>query len=166
MHPDLETMEPPAAGELRLVVLVGGTSFITTTPRDRVTNLMDAFEKRIGISNEDAQNQMVHGSLRITIAKELRSADGLRWFNEVFAAGCLWMALRHWSQGNAMMQGLDAQMKQDGYAILTVSIADEAPEGVHPDTAWAFMIGSAVHDGRPGLLKQPVGEIKVIKRNA
>lgn len=76
----------------------------------------------------------------------------------------MWLALRHWSNPAEMQKGLDQQISSEGRAVITVSIADKTPKNIQPDTAWSFMIGSQIHDGRSQLTEIEPGNVKVITR--
>lgn len=151
----------PSAGEVQIVVLLGTTTFIGWAQQQQLEDLMDSFETRSKLTEADRTNQISQASIRVEIARHLRSPEGERLFTDVLASGCLWLALRHWSNGKEMQAGLVQQMEQTGFAIITASIPDIAPDGMTPDTAWAFMIGSKIHDGRTQLADIKPGEVSL-----
>lgn len=161
------TMEAriPQKGEVQIVVILGPMIFIAWASRDKVEGLMDSFEQRAKLTQDDRTSQLAQASVRVEIARLLRGDAAERHFTEVLAAGCLWLALRHWSGGEQMRKGLDKQMEDTGYAVVTASIPDVAPAGQAPDTAWAFIIGSRIHDGREQLAATEPGKLSMIGRN-
>lgn len=154
----------PAQGEIQIVVLLGDTTFVACAPRDDAEGLMDSFEWRAHLSLGDRSNQLSQAAVRVEIARLLRGEDAERHFKDVLAAGCLWLSLRHWSGSVQMQEGLERQMEETGYAIITASIPDQTPAGQAPDTAWAFIIGSRIHDGRGQLAATEPGKIFLIGR--
>lgn len=153
----------PAPGEIQIVVLLGDATFLAWAPGASVDRLMNAFEARAGLSIEDRASQLAHASIRVRIARDLRSANAERLFTEVLATGCVWLALRHWSGGSDMRRGFEETMRSAGSAIVTCSIADPAPEGMMADSAWAFMVGTRIHDGRDQLAAVSPGEVEIVR---
>jgi hypothetical protein len=153
----------PAPGEIQIVVLLGYATYIAWAPGASVEQLMDAFEARSGLTPEDRASRLSHASIRVRIARDLRSADAAQLFTEVLASGCVWLALRHWSGGADIRRGLDETMRTEGAAVVTCSIADPAPEGMMADSAWAFMVGTRIHDGRAQLAAVEPGEIEIMR---
>ena len=152
----------PEQGEIQIVVLLGEAVFTAWTPREQAVAHMDSFEARSKFTVEDRADQHVHGAIRAEITRLLRGPDAERLYGDVLASGVLWLALRHWSASEEVERGIATEFEKTGYAILTASIPDETPPGVHPDTAWSFMVGSTVHDGRARLAKAPPGKVFVI----
>lgn len=153
----------PNPGEIQIVVLLGATTFIAWAPQTEVEGILDSFEKKAGLTVEQRTGQAAHAAIRIEIARHLRGPKAERMFTQTLAAGCLWLALRHWSGSQEMQDGLRKQMEQDDFAVVTASIPDHPPEGALHDSAWAFMIGSRIHDGRDQLAGQKVGIAKIIQ---
>lgn len=159
---------PPESGEIQIVTLIGADMFLAWAPAETIEDLMDAFERRAGLTESARSDREAQGVMRIRIAEALRShprekAEG-SW-QEVLASGCLWLALRHWSSAEQMGKGLKEQIERSGSAIITASIPDRPPEGMMADTAWAFMIGSNIHDGREELARTPGGEVRIVGGN-
>ena len=170
MHDDggEKTMREPRTpqdGEVQIVVLLGADTFIAWAPAASLDGLMDSFERRAGIKEADRTDQLAHASIRMRIAADLRGPDSERLFTDVLAAGCLWLSMRHWSRSAEMAMGLARQMEERNRAVLTASVADPAPEGMQPDTAWSFMIGDRIHDGRDRLALVAPGEVQLITRD-
>lgn len=153
----------PAPGEIQIVVLLGDATFVAWAPGTSVDQLMDAFEVRAGLTAEDRASRLSHASMRVRIARDLRSGDAGRLFPEVLASGCIWLALRHWSGGGDIRRGFDETMRSAGSAVVTCSIADPAPEGMMADSAWAFMVGTRIHDGRAQLAAVQPGEVEIMR---
>lgn len=158
----MSEVRTPEAGEVQIVVLIGVDTFIGWAPATQVGGIMDAFERRAGLTIEDRTSQLSHAAIRVKVATSLREPGSARLFTDVLAAGCLWLALRHWSNSDDMAEGLDRQMSQTGSAVVTASIPDNAPPGMAADTAWAFMVGSRVHDGRPRLATVEAGRVELM----
>lgn len=154
----------PEDGEVQIVVLLGADTFIGWAQADAIGGVMDAFERRAKLAPADRTDQLTQAAIRAHIAGDLRGPDSARLFTEVLAAGCLWLAMRHWSRSAEMVEGLERQMAECNRAVLTLSIADPAPERMAPDTAWAFMIGDRIHDGRDRLARVTPGEVELITR--
>ena len=155
----------PEKGEAQIVVLLESATFVGWAPYKTVDQLMDAFEKRSRLTVDDRDDQLAHAAVRVRIAQGLRSKQVETMFPEVLAAGCVWLALRHWSAGDRMRQGVQDTMDEHGFAVITCSIAVPPPEGMMPDSAWAFMVGDRVHDGRPRLAAVTPGEIELVLRD-
>lgn len=157
----MPVMREPARGEIQIVVLLGATSYVGWAPAERVGSVMDSFEKRAGLTEADRSSRETQAGVRAEIARLLRGENAEQVFREVLAAGALWLSLRHWSGAERMRQGLEQQMALTGSAVITAGIADPAPEGMAPDTAWAFMVGSRVHDGRPQIAEVRPGDVEI-----
>ena len=155
----------PADGEVQIVVLQGANTFIGWAPAIAIEGIMDSFERRAGLKPEDRDDRLCHAAMRVRIANDLRGPDAERLFTDVLAAGCLWLSLRHWSRSAEMTGGLRRQMAETGSAVVTASIAEPPPESMAPDTAWAFMIGDRIHDGRKRLTDVQPGEVELITRD-
>lgn len=154
----------PEQGEIRIVVLLGGAKFIGWVPRDRMDRILESFERSRKLGAADRTDRYVQASLRVWIAEALRRPEAERLFTDVLAAASLWLALNHWSNAADMRAGLDRQMDETGYAVITASIPDASPDGMVRDTAWAYMIGSGIHDGRAQLAQVKPGDVVVTQR--
>jgi len=155
----------PKQGEAQIVVLLESATFIGWAPFDTVDHLMDAFERRSHLSVGDRTDQVAHAAMRVRVAQGLRSQEAAEIFPEVLAAGCLWLALRHWSASERMREGVERTMDEHGFVVITCSIAVPPPVGMIPDSAWAFMVGDRTHDGRPRLAAVTPGEVELILRD-
>jgi len=162
----MQKIRTPEPGEVQVVVLLGTTTFIGWAPATTIEGIMDSFERGASITAEERYDQTVQASIRMETARLLRGPDAEHLFTDRLAAACLWLALRHWSRSEEMAKALREQMAAAGRAVVTASIADPAPEGTMPDTSWAFMIGSEVHDGRPQLAAQPPDQVLLYQRDA
>lgn len=140
---------PPAIpGNVQIVVPMQGITFVGWAPISDVEAIMDSFERRARIDRDRRHDRIDQMRVRIEIARLLRGPDAADRFTDVLAAGCLWLALRHWLNGAEMRSILDARMERSGSAVLTVCIADPTPETSMPDTAWAFVVSDRVDDRR------------------
>jgi len=163
MKKDLLALLPkPAKGEIRIAVLSGEDSFVAHLDRKEAEEKMDAFEKRASLKKDDRKNKETHGSIRIWAAEGLRKPNADKAFANLLASGILWLAMRHWKEGDLIIKNVDAMLKENKTPVITASIAIPAPEGVMPDTAWAFMVGEKVHDGREQLKGMAPDQVKVI----
>lgn len=158
-------MRTPEQGEIQIVTLLGATTFIGWAPAERADSIMDSFERLARIPTEGRADHATHVSIRLETARLLRGPDAERLFTDRLAAACLWLAMRHWSNGEEVRRGVALQMEASGYAVITASIADPAPENTLQDSAWAFMVGSRVHDGRAQLAGQPPHVVKLTVRD-
>lgn len=156
MNEDPRTPEP---GEIQIVALLGVDKFIGWAPADTADALMDSFERRAHLTEEARTDQVVQAQVRMRIAQDLRDPNSGTLFRDVLAAGCLWLALRHWSNAALVRKGIDEQLATGRGVVVTASIADPAPNGAMKDTAWAFMVGDRIHDGRGQLANRVPNEV-------
>ena len=161
----LSLLPAPQPGEIRIAVLDGEATFLAHLQESEVNAVLDAFEKRTKISENDRANQMVHASIRIGIAKALRQENAADTFTRVLAAGVLWLAMRHWKNGAEIVRGVKIMLREDKTPVITASIANPVPEGTMPDTAWAFMVGETIHDGREQLEKLDSEQVILVKQD-
>lgn len=156
----------PKKGEIQIVVLMDNNTFIAWAPADTVDSLMDSFERRMKLSEADRTDQIAHAAIRVRIAQALLGPDAEKLFTDVLAAGCLWLSMRHWSDGTTLSDGVSEQMQAAGSAVITASIATEPPPGIAPYTAWAFMVGDRIHDGRKQLSAISPGQVEIVRPSA
>lgn len=147
----LSRLPPPGPDEVRIVVLIGQGAFVAHESRARLDEVMDAFERRAGMTPAARTSRETHALVRIECARLLRAAGAEDRFREVVASAVLWLSLRHWSNGEAVLAGVDGLLEEGRHPVVTASIADVDPARTMPDTAWAFMVGEAVIDGRDRL---------------
>ena len=165
-HEDaLSRLPAPDPGETRLVVLDGENTFIARVPQGRAGDIMDAFEKRASMTIAARTSRETHASVRIEVARGLRAPNAEARFTDVLAAATLWLAMRHWSNGGAIIEGVDELLRQGTTPVITASIAAPAPERTMPDTAWAFMVGDRIHDGRERLRDLGPQEVVLVGRD-
>lgn len=158
----LTLLPHPEPGELRIVVLDGANTFMAHLPRDTCEDVMDAFERRTSMTLQARTSRETHASVRIQVAEGLRKEDAEARFTDVLASAVLWLAMRHWSNGDAIIDGVDELLGQGRTPVITASIADPAQGRFMPDTAWAFMVGEKIHDGRAQLAKLGPEEVRMI----
>lgn len=158
----LTLLPHPEPDELRIVVLDGANTFMAHLPRDTCEDVMDAFEKRASMTIEARTSRETHASLRIQVAEGLREDDAEARFTGVLASAVLWLAMRHWSNGDAIVDGVDELLGQGRTPVITASIADSAEGRFMPDTAWAFMVGEKIHDGRAQLAELGPEEVRMV----
>lgn len=162
---DLLSLLPEAQdNEMRIVVLEGKNTFLATLEREKAEDIMNAFEKTMGIPWEERQSQMTHAMMRIHIATALRKPTASKTFRNIYAAGVLWLAMRHWTNGQEIINGVDAMLKEKKTPVITASIANPVPDQTVADTAWAFMVGEGIHDGRDQLKNLESNKV-IIKNN-
>ncbi len=146
-----------------LVVVLDGLTCFAWPPRDGLDDVMDAFERRAGLTPSDRTSLEGQMSLRLWVHDLLRGPGADARFTDVGAAACLWLALRHYSAGHDLRRGLDEQVVA-GDAVLTISIGHTP--GTLPGTAWSFMVGDRIHDGRPRLAETPPCTVTILERDA
>jgi hypothetical protein len=166
-NPDpLALLPDPAPGEMRIVTLEGSNTFMAMLLRDQAERTMDAFEHRAGLTAHGRTSRETHASIRIAVAEGLRRQDADARYTDVLAAAVLWLAMRHWSDGEAIMEGVDAMLAAGETPVLTASIAEADSGRFLLDTAWAFMVGRSIHDGRGQLSDLGPEEVRVIGKDA
>lgn len=149
----MQTTRDPMPGELKLAVLVGRIQFHAFQPVAALDPLMDAVERRFRDGSSLRHDRIGQMSIRQWVSSELRGdvkAAQAR-FDDLCGATCIWLALRHYEAAAHMMDAVHRHA--EGGVVLTVSIGDNpsSAEG----TAWSFMLGHDVHDGRALLADQP-----------
>ena len=155
-------LDAPAIGSLRIVTLLKDAAFVADIPYSQAATIMKAFENRAQLTHEDRNSRETHAAVRIDIAKGLRLPDAVDRFSDVLGSAVLWLALKHWSNGENLVKGIEAQIADEKPVVLTVSIADPAPEGSMADTAWAFLVGERIHDGRDQLYQTRPERVSLI----
>lgn len=158
----LALLPKPVKGEIRIVVLSGEDSFVAHLSRKDAEERMDAFEKRASLKKDDRKSKEAHGSIRMWAAEGVRKSNADNAFASLLVSGILWLAMRHWKEGDLIIKNVDAMLKENKTPVITASIAIPVPEGVMPDTAWAFMVGEKIHDGRDELKGMAPEQVKVI----
>lgn len=158
----LTLLPHPEPGELRIVVLDGANTFMAHLPRDTCEDVMDAFERRTSMTLEARTSRETHASVRIQVAEGLRKDNAEARFTDVLASAVLWLAMRHWSNGDAIINGVDELLGHGRTPVITASIADSTQGRFMPDTAWAFMVGEKIHDGRAQLAELGPEEVRMI----
>lgn len=162
----LVLLPDPVPGEMRIVTLEGNNTFMAMLLRDQAERTMDAFERRAGLTAHGRTSRETHASIRIAVAEGLRRQDADARYTDVLAAAVLWLAMRHWSDGQAIADGVDAMLAAGETPVLTASIAEADEDRFLPDTAWSFMVGRIIHDGRSRISDLGPEEVKVIGKNA
>lgn len=158
----LDLLPPPSPGEMRIAVLDGDNTFLAHVHRDRSEGIMDAFEKRAGLTQSARTSRETHASIRIDVARGLRMPDAQARFTDMLAAAVMWLAMRHWSHGRAIARGVDDLIGQGRTPVMTAAIAAPDKGRFMPDTAWSFMVGERIHDGRDQLRTIGPEEVRVI----
>lgn len=158
----LSRLPSPEPGEVRIVVLDGANTFLAHAQRIRCDEIMDAFEKRAGLTQSARSSRETHASIRIDVARGLRTPDAEARFTDVLAAAVMWLAMRHWSDGRAIARGVDDLIEQGRTPVMTAAIADPDGGRFMPDTAWSFMVGERIHDGRDQLRTIGPEEVRII----
>jgi len=162
----LALLPDPVPGEMRIVTIEGGNTFMAMLLRHEAERTMDAFERRAGLTAHGRTSRETHASIRIAVAEGLRRQDAEARYTDVLAAAVLRLGMRHWSDGEAIAEGVDAMLAAGETPVLTASIADADATRSVPDTAWSFMVGSRIHDGRNRLAQLGPEEVQVIGRNS
>lgn len=158
----LSRLPPPEPGEIRIAVLEGSNTFLAHTQRSQCNAIMDAFERRAGLTQSARTSRETHASIRIDVARGLRMPDAEARFTDVLAAAVMWLAMRHWSDGRAIARGVDDLIEQGRTPVMTAAIADPDGGRFMPDTAWSFMVGERIHDGRDQLRTIGPEEVRII----
>lgn len=153
-------VSPPEPGEIQIVALLGASTFVSWAPADTVEALMDAFERRMSLGEGARTSLETQMRVRLWAVDTLRSERAGTAWGDVVAAGCLWLSLRHHSGAAEMRKGVDAQLATSG-VVVTASIG-ESP-GALPGTAWSFMVGDRIHDGRMQLAATPHSQVVVMR---
>lgn len=152
----------PAPGEIRVVLLLDETTFIGWAPGSTIDALMDSFERRYAMPVERRLDQIAQMQLRVDIAQKLRQNGCEAAWTDRLCAGCLWLALRHYSHSQRLRDAIDGLIPVG--VVLTISVSPHA--GSYPDTAWAFMVGTCIQDGRQHLAGMPPNEVRTIEGQA
>lgn len=149
---------PPSPGRLKLVVLIDEMQFHSIIPGDAIEGLVSSMEDRIK-GGQDARHDMpTQMSLRSWVATVLRERETAKAsFDDVAGAACLWLTMNHYREGGRMREAVRSTIGAG--TTLTVSIAD-SPEAAS-GTAWSFMVGDRIHDGRGHLAGHAPGQISV-----
>ena len=158
----LSRLPPPEQGEIRIVVLDGMKTFLAHAPRTKCEEIMDAFERRASMTHAARTSRETHASVRIEVARGLRTPEAEARFTDILAAATMWLAMRHWSNGKAIVDGVDDLLRQGITPVITAAIAEADEDSFMPDTAWAFMVGDRIHDGRDQLRTIGPEEVRVI----
>lgn len=159
----IRDQQSPKPGDLRIVALIDGLEFTTAVPCRLVDGIMDAFERRHALAKGDRDNRDIQMRMRMAIAERLQAPGADAIFAGTLAPGCLWLAMRHWSNAADMSAGLSGQMDETGQAVLTVAVGG-SPSSL-PGTAWSFMIGDAVHDGRARMAELGPDRVVVVRKD-
>ena len=148
----------PMPYEVKLVVLIDNIQYHSFIEEPRVTWILDSLEKRFQIAEPRRSDRLWHMSLRQSVAKRLRQMETSKaFFDDAGGACCLWLGLRHYEGGEQLRKGLEATISKG--AVLTISIGNSP--GSAPDTAWSFMIGHDIHDGREALARHRPDQVRI-----
>ena len=148
----------PSAGQLKLVVLVDDLQFHSIIEMEAIEGLTTSMEARIQDGKGARTSLETQMSLRSWVAEALRSKEtGKASFDRIGGAACLWLTLHHYREGARMREAVRAMA--DRGATLTVSIANS--KAAAPGTAWSFVVGDDMHDGRAHLADHDPGMISV-----
>ena len=156
----MSSTRDPMPGELKLVVIVGAVQFHAFQPVAVLDDLMDALERRLRDGERMRSDRLAQMSLRQWVAEQIGNADveqAQATFNDIGGAACIWLGLRHYEASNHLRQSVDRHAGEG--MVLTVAVGD-SPQSA-PGTAWSFILGRSIHDGRAMLADQPSDRIAI-----
>lgn len=153
-----QTTRSPRQDELKMVVLVDDAQFHVFLEKSRIDGILDAMERRLKGGPTLRRDRMAQMSLRQWVAAGLRDRQSAAaMFDDVGGAACLWLGLRHYAGSDDIARGIDRHDREG--MVLTVSIGEAMDSA--PGTAWSFMLGHDVLDGRAQLAVQPSDRIRI-----
>lgn len=158
-----DTTRLPAANEIKMVVLLEDIQYHVFLPLERLDPIMDALEERLEGGATLRGDRLAQMSLRQWVAGQLRDRSrAQKVFDDVGGAACLWLGLRHYEGATDLRNGIDRHAEEG--VVLTISIGTAI--GSAPDTAWSFMVGREIHDGRRLLSEQPSDRVRIFGTDA
>lgn len=154
------TVGTPARDAIQIVVILDDVTFVAETPYAALPRALGEFEDAWNITVADRTNQISQMRMRLAVYRALRGPEAEIRFREVMATACLWLSVRHWSNGEDIMTHITRLMEIDRSAVVTIAI-DERHDAM-TGTAWAIMAARHVHDERAALRRQPVDTVTLI----
>jgi hypothetical protein len=141
-----------------MAVLIDDVQFHVFLQKDRIGGLLDAMERRLTGGASLRHDRLAQMSLRQWVAAQLRDRKrAAAMFDDVGGAACLWLALRHYAGSDDIARGIDRHDEEG--MVLTVSIGEAIDSA--PGTAWCFMLGHDVLDGRDQLAGQRSDHLRI-----
>jgi len=152
----------PRHDELKMVVLIDDMQFHVLLEKSRLPHILDAMERRLKDGPSLRHDRLAQMSLRQWVAVQLRDRRrAAAVFDDVGGAACLWLGLRHYSGSDDIMRSIERRDHEG--MVLSVSIGEAMDSA--PGTAWSFMLGDVVMDGRAHLARQHSDRIRIFGTN-